>query len=140
MTSNLNNMKVVCIHTNGNDIDSGLLPSGFNTESETNLILGKEYTVMGIMVYEKSIFYLLDEDSAPYWYPTVLFSVSDGKISSNWYFKIITENESPYAEAIWGYYDLCFVKGYSDRLMDRKEYEMRIYFREKMKIENNETD
>lgn len=128
-------MKVVCKYNNGNDIDPNLLPLGFNSESETNLILEKEYIVLGIMLYEKSIFYLLDEDLNPFWYPDILFSISESKINSNWHFKMITKQESPYAQAIWGYLELCFLKGHNDRLMERDSNDMQIYFRQKKAAE-----
>jgi hypothetical protein len=117
-----------------------LLPVGYLKETEIELILGKEYLVMGITIFDNYLYYLIDEDSRPSWFPYIFFKISDSRLSSNWYFNKITTLQQSTSEVVLGYYDLCFVKGYSDRLMGRNEYEMRIYFREKMKIENNETD
>ena len=63
MILNLNDMRAICKYTNGNDLTLDQLPSGFNKETQTNLILQKEYLVMGILSFEQHLYYLVDEDS-----------------------------------------------------------------------------
>jgi len=128
-------MRAICKHTNGNDLTLDQLPSGFNKETQTNLIMQKEYLVMGILTFEQHLYYLVDEDSMPYWFPCILFEVSDSKINSNWHFKILNDSESPLIESIVGYFELCFLEGHNDRLMERNSEDLQIYFKQKKAIE-----
>ncbi len=128
-------MKVICKHNKGDFFKENELPIGFFPSTIFNLEVEKEYLVMGIMLSEKFIFYLLDENGKPYWYPSKLFQVSDNKISPNWYFKNFTEDKSIDIDAIWGYLELCNQEDYFDQLMDRDNSAMRIYFKRKMDTE-----
>ncbi len=130
-------MKVICKHTNGNGFSQDQLPFGFNPVSQTNLILDKEYLVMGIYLFKQHIYYLVDENSKPYWFPCILFEISDSCISPNWHF-MISNAENAQIESIQGYYELCHVDGYNDRLMERYEEEMRTYFKQKMAIDSSQ--
>jgi len=90
---------------------------------------------MGILIYEKYLFYLIDEDSSPFWFPYILFEISDSNVNSKWHFKILENNENTYGEFIYGYFELCFLEGHNDGLMERKENDLRIYFRNKIIME-----
>jgi hypothetical protein len=128
-------MRVICKYINGNDFALDQLPIGFNKETQTNLVLQKEYSVMGILVFEKHLYYLVDEDSKPYWFPCILFEISDSKINSNWHFKILSDAEGPLVESILGYFELCFLEGHNDRLMERNSDDLQIYFKQKISAE-----
>jgi hypothetical protein len=128
-------MKAICKHNTGDFFKENELPTGFFSSSIFNLEIEKEYLVMGIMLSEKFIFYLLDENGKPYWYPSKLFQVNDNKISPDWYFKSFLEDDSIDIDAIWGYSELCNEEDYSDRLMDRDNSAMRIYFKRKIEAE-----
>jgi hypothetical protein len=135
MILNSNDMKIICKYTNGKDFDLDQLPNGFNKETQTNLILQKEYLVMGILKFEQHIYFLVDEDSIPFWFPSILFEVSDSRLKSNWHFKVSNESESPLIEFTLGYFELCFLEGHNDRLMERNSEDLQIYFRQKRAIE-----
>jgi hypothetical protein len=128
-------MKVICKHTNGDSFSQDQLPFGFNPVSQTNLILDKEYLVMGIYLVEQHIYYLVDENSKPYWFPCILFEMSDSRINADWHIKITNTDKS--LESIQGYFELCYIEGYNDRLMERDEEEMRTYFKQKIATEES---
>ena len=135
MILNLSDMKAICKHNTGDFLKKDELPMGFFSSSIFNLEIDKEYLVMGIMLSEKFIFYLVDESGMPYWYLSKLFQVSDNRISPNWYFKNFIEDDNIYIDAIWGYSELCNEEDYSDQLMDRDDSAMRIYFKRKIEAE-----
>ena len=128
-------MKVICKHANGNRFSQGQLPIGFNPVSQTNLILDKEYLVMGIYLFKQHIYYLVDENSKPYWFPCILFEISDSRINADWHIKITNTDNS--LESFQGYFELCYVEGYNNRLMERDEEEMRTYFKQKIATEES---
>ena len=128
-------MKIICKYNTGDIFRENELPIGFFSSTIYNLEVEREYLVMGIMMSEKFIFYLVDEDGKPYWYPSKLFQVSDNKVSSSWYFKKFTEDDSIDIDAICGYFELCNQENYLGQLMERDDSAMSIYFKQKMNTE-----
>ena len=80
------------------------------------LDVGKEYFVMGIIVFETYQSYLIDGDGLIMACPCQLFELIDHKVNSDWHFRLIEKQENiyPFVQAIIGYYELCF---------DKKSYE-----------------
>jgi hypothetical protein len=126
-------MKVICKYNNGSIFKENEIPPGYSLETEFALEVEKEYIVMGIILYNKFLLFLVDEFSNPFWYPSILFTIQDNKISSSWYFKYFHQKDNNLAEAIWGYYELCLDENHNDRLMDREADDLQIYFRHKRK-------
>lgn len=124
-------MKVICIYNTGDAYKNSVMPDGFFKTSQYGLELGKEFFVMGIVLFENLIMYLVDDNGKPGWYPFQLFKISDNAIASKWHFKIVSPNESSTIQAIWGYFELCFQEGHYDQLLDLEEDSMRIYFERK---------
>jgi hypothetical protein len=126
-------MKVLCKYNDPDNVQPGV-PDNFNFGLE----LDKEYLIMGIMLTEKQLWYMIDEEGAPNFYPYQLFEVTDNSINSNWYFKLYSRDEGGYPfskEAIWGYHELCFDENHYEQLIDREPEALRLYFKRKIELE-----
>jgi hypothetical protein len=103
------------------------------------LTIGQEYLVMGIIIFETSQAYLIDDNGFISACPCQLFEIIDDKInSSNWHFRLINKDEDiyPFVQAVLGYYELCFDKKSYENLIVEKDVEaQRIYFRRKIELE-----
>lgn len=127
-------MKVLCKYNDPDNVPSGV-PNSFNFGLE----LEKEYLVMGIVLAEKQLWYLVDEKSRPSFFPYQLFEVTDASISTNWHFKLYSEDDGIFPfdkEAMWGYYDLCFDENHYEQIVDREPGALELYFKRKTEIEN----
>lgn len=132
-------MKVKCISNTGKALNGyQRKPLGSSDITQYGqLEISKEYIVMGMIMSEGYLSYLVDDgviSACPY----QLFEVIDNKLTSNWFFKSFTKDDDiyPYQEAVWGYYELCFDTNHYEQLVDMEENAMRIYFRRKIEIEN----
>lgn len=140
-------MKVKCIYNTGMDLRpyenksmqveqlGRFGASGLSKYGEVSL--GKEYLVMGIIVFETYQAYLID-DGLISACPCQLFEIMDKKISANWDARTIEKDENiyPYIQMIIGYQELCSDKASYEKLIVEKEEEaQRIYFRRKIEVE-----
>lgn len=127
-------MKVICKY---NDPDN--IPEGISSDFDYGLELQKEYLVMGIMIHGEELFYFIDENGKPGFYPKELFDITDSQLSQNWHFKSYSKDDEmyPYIQAIWGYYELVFDQSHYESLIDRNEDAMRLYFKRKMEEESD---
>lgn len=140
-------MKVRCIYNTGEDIrgyeNKPLIKKeelgrfGSTGHTEFGLTVGKEYIVMGMIFGEGSLDYLIDDGGYASTYPYPLFEVIDNKLPSGWFFKSLknTDENYPYQEAVWGYYELIFDTDHYEKLVDIDEEAQRIYFRRKIELE-----
>ena len=143
-------MKVRCIYNAGKDLrayeykllkkdELGRFGASENTQYG-EIEIGKEYLVMGMIMFESYLSYIIDDDGFISACPCQLFEVIDDKVSLSWHFRLVEKNEDiyPYVQAIWGYSELCFDKKSYERLIVEKEEEaLRIYFKRKLEIEKN---
>ncbi|UOY06614.1 hypothetical protein L0P88_22160 [Muricauda sp. SCSIO 64092] len=142
-------MKVRCIHNSGealrayenkqlNKDEIGRFgATGYTEYGEVEI--GKEYLVMGIIVFETYQAYLIDDDGFISACPCQLFEVLDDKVGTNWSFRLIDKDESAYPsiQAIIGYPELCSDKeAYENLIIEKKEVAQRIYFKRKIELEN----
>ena len=107
------------------------------------ITIGKEYLVMGLIVFDVYQAYLLDDNGFITVCPCQLFEVVDPKINANWCFRTIEKDEELYPEfqAIFGYPEFCFDKDSYDKLIVEMEEEaQRLYFRRKIELINNLDD
>ena len=128
-------MKVLCKYNDPDNAPSGA-PNSFNFGLE----LEKEYLVMGMVLAEKQLWFLVDEKSRPSFFPYQLFEITDTSISANWYFKLYSEDDGIFPfdkEAMWGYYDLCFDENHYEQIVDREPEALELYFKRKTEIENS---
>lgn len=140
-------MKVRCVYNTGKvlrEYDNKPLSKdelgqfGTTEYTEFGLIIGKEYLVMGMMLGEGTLDYLIDDGGYIFAYPYPLFEITDNKLPSSWFFKSLknTDENYPYQEAIWGYYELVFDETHYEKLVvDIDEEALRIYFRRKIELE-----
>jgi hypothetical protein len=115
--------------------------TGYSQYNE--LDIGKEYLVMGLIIFETYQAYLIDDNGFISACPCQLFEVIDNRIASNWNFRLIEKSEDiyPFVQAILGYYELCFdKKSYENLIIEKDEEAQRIYFRRKIEIENGVED
>lgn len=144
----VNKMKVICISNTGKSLrpyeyhslkeeEFGRFGASFNTEYG-EVKIGQEYLVMGIIMFESYLAYLIDDNGLISACPCQLFEVIDDKIVSEWHFRLIKSDENiyPFIQAIWGYYELCFNENsYENLIVEKDEGEERIYFRRKIELE-----
>lgn len=100
--------------------------------------IGAEYLVMGLIVFENYQAYLIDDNGFISVCPCQLFEVIDSKISSNWHFRLIEKDEDiyPFVQAVLGYDELCFdKKAYENLIVEKNEESQRIYFKRKIELE-----
>lgn len=102
------------------------------------LTIGKEYLVMGIIIFETYQAYLIDDNSFISACPCQLFEVVDSKVNPNWHFRLIEKDEDiyPFVQSIFGYPELCSdKKAYENLIVEMEEEAQRIYFRRKIELE-----
>ncbi len=131
-------MKVKCIFNTGKALlDYERIPLGTTDITQYGqLEIGKEYLVMGMIMTDGYLTYLVDDDvinACPYQF----FEITDSQLTPNWYFKALTKQDKNYPnqEAVWGYYELCFNDNHYAQLVDMEESAMRIYFKRKIETE-----
>lgn len=98
------------------------------------LTIGKEYLVMGIIIFDTYQGYLIDDDDFIFVCPCQLFEIIDDKVNPNWHFRIIEKKEDiyPFIQSIFGYPELCSDKNsYENLIVEKDEEIIRIYFRRK---------
>lgn len=140
-------MKIRCINKTGNSLRAFEYQSIVKKEVfgrfkvsaliEFDIEIGKEYIVMGLIIFESYQAYIIDDEGYISVYPCQLFEVIDNEISSNWHFRLIDKDEEiyPFVQAIFGYDELCSNKNaYEELIVEKNEEQQRIYFREKLKL------
>lgn len=139
-------MKVRCVHNTGESLQAYEYQSltktelgrfGATAQTEYGLVIGKEYFVMGMILGEGVLDYLIDDGGHISAYPYPLFEIIDNKLPSSWFFKVFknTDENYPYQEAIWGYYELVVDDSHYEKLVDGSEEAQRIYFKRKIEFE-----
>lgn len=131
-------MKVICKKRSAKGLDLSEVTSLRMDEYDYGLIIGKEYIVMGLMSRKDSscLYYLVDENTKPFWIPYLLFEISDNSLPKNWYLDVFPKDSSGNILYLCGFDELCNNENYHDQLMEREETAMRIYFRNKINFEN----
>ncbi len=135
-------MKVICKQTtsenfNLNEVTTVLSNSFDYTFGGYGLELGKEYIVMGIVVYNDSncLYYLIDVNGRPDWFPFLLFDISNNSLPTNWFTKVIGKSQTTNIYWLIGFEELCNDENFYHNLTEREDIAMRIYFKRKIEIE-----
>lgn len=139
-------MKIRCINNTGEalrayenkPLDKDELGRfGATGYTEFGLTVGDEYLVMGMLLGEGCLDYLIDHVGYVSAYPYPLFEVVDNKLPSSWFFKSLknTDENYPYRETVWGYYELVFDDDHYGQLVEFEEEAHRTYFRRKIELE-----
>lgn len=149
MILNSNNlMKIRCINNTGISLrpyEYELITTkevfgrfGVSEMGNYDIEIGKEYLVMGVIVFQTYQAYLIDDNGFIATYPCHLFELIDSKLNSNWHFRITERSEDvyPFVQAIFGYPELCTTgKTYENLIVEKNEYDEQIYFRRKKEFE-----
>ena len=130
-------MKIICKYN-----DPSNLPGGIPDDFDYGLVLSKEYLVMGIMTFKNSdnLYFLVDENGRPSWFPYQIFEISNKKLPCNWFVKINYENQFTDYKNLLGFDELCNNENFFNQLLERDEDAMRIYFRQKIELEKELLD
>ena len=133
-------MIVKCINNTGRIlIDNKIKPHGIFPESIFGeLDVGKEYLVMGMVLKDGILYYLVNGGRVISIIPNQLFEVVDNIIPDNWFFKSFTKDMIKIVnmEAIWGYYEFVEDIEHYTKLMLMDEEAHRLYFRRKIELED----
>ena len=110
----------------------------FENSEYNGIAVGKEYWVMGMILFDSFLGYLVDDFGFIGVYPCQLFEIMDNRLSSNWHFRALDKDEEnyPFVQAIWGYHELCYYKNeYQNLIVDMSEDAVQIYFKRKEEME-----
>ncbi|MGW8123428.1 hypothetical protein ACV07N_12280 [Roseivirga echinicomitans] len=114
---------------------------GVTRYSEYNqLDIGKEYMVMGLIIFETYQAYLLDDNGHISACPCQLFEIIDNEINTNWHFRLVDKDENiyPFVQSIFGYPELCSDKNaYEKLILEKDEESQQIYFKRKIELESS---
>lgn len=143
-------MKVRCVNNRGEflrqfeykSLEKNMMGRfGATGHSEYNEItLGREYLVMGIIIFETYQAYLIDDDGDISACPCLLFEIIDNKINFNWNFRLVEKNENiyPFIQSILGYPELCSdKKAYENLIVEGDKETAKIYFSRKAELEKD---
>ena len=130
-------MKVKCLYNDPSNVGEGI-PNDFDYGLEIN----KEYLVMGIMTFKKSdnLYFLIDEDSRPGWFPHQIFEIESNELPFNWFVRINKDNKHTDYRNLIGFAELCNDEDFFNKLLERDESTLRTYFRRKMELEKEWDD
>lgn len=143
-------MKIRCINNEGKDLrqyefqtinDDVYGRFGVTAlSSYSELDIGREYLVMGIIIFESYQAYLIDTNGFIGTYPCQLFEILENTVNSDWHFRMVDREESiyPFIQSLFGYPELCSDKeAYQNLIVERQDDAQRIYFSRKIELENN---
>lgn len=140
-------MKVKCKQTTAAGFNLKEVTTIFSNDFDysyggSGLELNREYIVMGVVTYvmNNTLYYLVDANRKPDWFPYLLFDITDHSVPPDWSIRVNGKTEVSDIFSIIGFDELCNDEGFYDRLTDREEEAMRIYFRCKKELEKIMTE
>jgi len=103
--------------------------------STFDLVIGTEYMVYSICLYQGSLAYLLvGEGHRPEWYPAELFQLINGEIPSTWQY--VFSGFEYELNAIWGYDELVTDEDHFDQLSILEESAEIIFWARRREIDD----
>ncbi len=102
------------------------------------LEIGKEYLVMGIIIFETYQSYLIDDNGMISAFPCHLFEIVDSRVNSKWHYRLIENDEDiyPFIQCVFGYPELCSDKrAYESLIVEMEESARLVYFNRKLELE-----
>ena len=135
-------MRAICKQTTSHGFDlkevTTVLSNNFDySYGGYGLELDKEYFVMGIAMYQDSncLYYLIDTNGDPDWFPYLLFDITDNSIPRKWFTKVNGKNDDMDIYSLFGFDELCNDSDFYDQLLEREGEAMQIYFERKSELE-----
>ncbi len=97
--------------------------------------IGEEFFVVGMILQDGNLRYLINDGRVVGIYPYQLFEVIDPRFPSGWFFNSFASNNT---QALWGYYEWCFdhKKHYED-LIEMEEEAHLVFFKHKIEFEKS---
>ena len=128
-------MKVRCLYNTREALSD--YPGLSRYVQDGEFTVGQEFLVMGMLLGEGRLAYLIDDGGVITASPVQLFEVTDSELDSNWHFRAYTKDDEhyPYSEATWGYHELCFDDKHYEGLVEMEEQAMLLYYRRKIEAE-----
>jgi hypothetical protein len=133
-------MKIKCRQTSAKELN--LFEVNTITRKEFDfgtlgLQFGEVYLVMAMVLFKdtKYLYYLIDINGKPNWFPNELFELVDGSLPSKWSFRIYSKEDEIDIYCIWGYDEICNQDDHFDQLIERDREALNVYFRNKMLLE-----
>lgn len=133
-------MKVKCIETKARELNVFYDKSIRYHDTDFSghgLLINEIHLVMAMVLYKdtKYLYYLVDINGKPNWFPNELFEVTDNSLPTQWSFKIFNDESDVDVYCIWGYDEICNNEEHYDQLIERENEALMIYFNNKRKIE-----
>jgi len=124
-------MKVICKYNDPSNLLGGI-PDNF----DYGLEISKEYLVMGILTfkYSNNLYFLVDENGRPSWFPYQIFETINNEIPQNWFIKVNVENDFVDYQNLIGFNELCNKEDFFNQLLERGEEAMQVYFKRKIEL------
>lgn len=130
-------MRVLCIFSEGQDLSTKILEAIPYGDKIFFLKINEQYGVYGMTIWAGVLHYLVvDVWGRPSWFPAELFAVIDDLIPDNFHFKFYRKYD---ISAVWGYKELLDEQHY-DRLIERQEKDLAIFFNNKKILDKQNTD
>lgn len=132
-------MKVKCIKNRGGEVSEnvrrvfGLL----SDEAMFSAEVGKEYTVLGIVMKKGLLGYIIYNAPVISIEPQEIFAVLVSQLSENWFFNGSPSHDLKHQmeiDAVWGDYELCFKENYLISLMEMDEKSVHHFLSKNSKI------
>jgi hypothetical protein len=129
-------VKVVCLANSGEALTSKYLAIGNSVNAEFNVIVGREYIVFAIAVYQGvTLFLLNDNNGHPNWYPVDLFSISDARVPEDWFGASYSTRDSN-LQFLLGYQRMIDDESHYDALLERSPAALEWFRMEREKAES----
>lgn len=139
-------MKVKCIANNGNYLDETLIDkaTAYKRDSGFQLIIGKEYTVYAISYIKSYPWFLICDEAShgrngelyPQFLPSVLFVISDNRISKYWRLAIATDPYDLKPSVSMGFEELISDEFFLGNLWEDRQKERSIFTKYKLSMDN----
>lgn len=122
--------------------DQALLPEQFgkfgaSEYTQYGFSVGEEFFVVGMLLTEGNLRYLINSDRLVGTYPYQLFEVVDTRLPTGWCFNAFPSNQK---QAVWGYQEWCFDPKHHEALIEMDDDAHLIFFKRKIELEKSIDD
>jgi hypothetical protein len=119
-------MRVTCNANTGKALTTKAL-IGYTPDSIFHVAIGQEYPVFGVAVYRGATLLLLSDDNdLPNWYPVDLFTISEAKVSKDWY-SASYQGSGEALQFLMGYERLVTDEGHYDGILERFPADLEVF-------------
>lgn len=126
-----------CLHATGASLGAPRRGHLYTPKTVFHLKVGKEYTVLGIGLFESVLVALVcDETGDPDWFPVGVFDLAIQSVPPEWEFVVRDGHAASGGDvtnrwvAMWGYAELVRDPSHSDRLLEREPAALAVFYRQ----------